>query len=119
MDKAGKVPRDLELLISNTLRTGLIACGLITLIGLVRLQLAPVGLSQSFPTTLPGIWQALRALHPYGIIDVGLIVLILTPLFRVAASVFVYLRERDYTFVAITLFVLTMLIISFALGKAG
>ncbi|MTV49108.1 DUF1634 domain-containing protein [Heliobacillus mobilis] len=114
-----KVPRDLELLISNTLRFGLTACGIITLAGLLLFHVAPGGISLQFPTTLFGIWQALLSLQPYGIIDLGLIILIVTPVFRVAASVFMFLRERDYTFVTITLFVLTMLIVSFVLGKAG
>ena len=49
----------------------------------------------------------------------GLILLIATPVARVAVSVLVFVVERDGAFVLITLFVLILLLLSFLLGKAG
>ena len=50
------------------------------------------------------------------IVMVGVLLLILTPITRVAVSLVVYAMERDTTFVVITATVLVLLIASFALG---
>jgi uncharacterized membrane protein len=53
------------------------------------------------------------------IVAVGLLLLILTPVMRVAVSIVAFLHQRDMAFVVITSVVLALLLISFALGKAG
>jgi uncharacterized membrane protein len=50
--------------------------------------------------------------EPIFIIQLGLIVLLATPITRVVASVVLFAAERDELYVAITLFVLTVLLIS-------
>lgn len=47
---------------------------------------------------------------PYAIIDLGLIVLLATPVARVAISSLLFWEERRYAFVAITLTVLVVLL---------
>ena len=47
-----------------------------------------------------------------GLIQFGLLLLILTPISRVAFTVLVFLVQRDYAFVAITLTVLGLLLFS-------
>ena len=49
----------------------------------------------------------------------GLLVLILTPVMRVAVSLFGFAVQRDRAYVAITAFVLAMLVVSFVVGKAA
>jgi uncharacterized membrane protein len=49
----------------------------------------------------------------------GLLLLILTPILRVAVSVLMFLLERDRPFVLITAAVLAALVLSFLLGKTG
>ena len=53
------------------------------------------------------------------IANLGLLLLIATPVARVAASIFLFARERDFTFVIITTTVLLLLLLSFVLGAAG
>ena len=53
------------------------------------------------------------------VIVAGLVLLIATPVIRVAVSLVAFTRERDRTFVAITATVLFLLLLSFLLGKAG
>jgi uncharacterized membrane protein len=43
---------------------------------------------------------------------IGLFLLILTPVLRVAASVFSFLKEKDYLYTWITLLVLLILLLS-------
>ncbi len=72
-----------------------------------------------FTNTLGGVWEGLKAGRGQAIVDAGLILLILTPVMRVGASVVIFLRERDRRYVGITLFVFAMLLLSFVFGKAG
>jgi uncharacterized membrane protein len=62
--------------------------------------------------TLRGIVRAALGLHPRGIIQFGLLLLIATPVARVAFSVFAFAIERDRMYVVFTLIVLTILILS-------
>ena len=64
--------------------------------------------------TRRGIVRAALGLHPRGIIQLGLVLLIATPVARVAFSVFAFAVERDRMYVVFTLMVLGILILSLA-----
>jgi uncharacterized membrane protein len=59
--------------------------------------------------------------HGYGraIVVFGLLLLIATPVLRVAVTIVAFALQRDRIFVVITTVVLLLLLLSFALGKAG
>jgi uncharacterized membrane protein len=64
-----------------------------------------------------GLGDALLALQPLAIAQLGLLVLIATPVLRVAISLLSFAAERDWLYVAITGVVLAILLVSlFALG---
>ncbi|MCL4459178.1 MAG: DUF1634 domain-containing protein [Chloroflexi bacterium] len=65
-----------------------------------------------FPTTIPAIVQGVADLKPFAVIQLGVILLIATPVARVGASIFLFLAERDYLYVLITTFVFLILLIS-------
>lgn len=67
---------------------------------------------------LPGIVRQAITLHGRGMIQLGLLLLIATPVARVAFSVFAFLRERDWIYVAVTLLVLMLLLYSLFGGHA-
>lgn len=123
--------RKVELLISNLLRIGVVTSLIVVVMGLgvsflhhadyvhSRTELRQVT-SPDHPT-----WHALGELalgvaHFRGeaIIMAGLLLLIATPVMRVAVSIVAFLVERDWVFALVTAFVLAMLILSFLLGKA-
>ena len=56
--------------------------------------------------------QGVVAAKPYAIIDLGLLVLLATPIARVFISIFLFLEERRYAFVLITVTVLGLLLFS-------
>lgn len=61
----------------------------------------------------PGpLLQGVAALKPYAVIDLGLIVLLATPVARVVISIFLFAQERRYAFVGITSIVLAILLLS-------
>jgi uncharacterized membrane protein len=53
---------------------------------------------------------------PEAVIELGLLLLILTPVARVVFSVIAFARERDYLYVAMTLIVLAILLYSLLAG---
>jgi uncharacterized membrane protein len=61
--------------------------------------------------------QGIFSAKPYAIIDLGLLILLATPIARVFISIFLFLKERRYIFVLITITVLALLLFSmFVLG---
>jgi uncharacterized membrane protein len=115
----------MELIISSVLRYGVLISFVIVLIGAILLfaeggSEVTVRLSGNPQPNNPGavIAGALQ-LQPKAIIDLGLMLLIATPVIRVAASIIAFLFEEDMLYVLITTFVLAMLLLSFFLGQAG
>jgi len=73
----------------------------------------------AFPRSLAEVAAGLRDRHGQSVVALGLIVLILTPILRVAVSIVLFALERDRAFVVITIAVLTILLASFFLGRVG
>ncbi len=71
----------------------------------------------AFPNTMREVIQGLLAGQGQAVVAVGLLVLIVTPIMRVAVSIAGFALQRDRAFVLITSVVLAFLIISFFLGK--
>ncbi|ANS77368.1 hypothetical protein AWM70_21115 [Paenibacillus yonginensis] len=103
------------------LRIGIYVAAAVIIIGLLWLLITGEGgyPKDTYPTSFMGIINGVADWKPVAVIEAGLLLLILTPVLRVFVSLFVFLQEKDYRFVAITALVLVILIISFALGKAG
>ena len=59
-----------------------------------------------------GVIEAVSSGSSRGIIQLGLLLLIATPIVRVAISLLAFLWRRDFTYVAIALFVLLGLLYS-------
>jgi uncharacterized membrane protein len=59
--------------------------------------------------TVRGILREAAKFHGRGLIQLGLLVLIATPVARVLFSVVAFLYERDWTYVTITMIVLALL----------
>lgn len=70
-----------------------------------------------FPRTANEMLTGIMQVKPAAITGAGLFLLILTPVFRVAASVVSFLLERDYLYTMITLIVLAVLLFSLVFGK--
>lgn len=106
----------MEDFISSVLRWGVLLSAAVIGIGVVMAVLRGISASD-YPTTMLGVITGVAALNPLSIIDLGLLLLIATPVIRVAMSAAVFFYEKDYHYVLITLFVLAVLLLSFMLGK--
>ena len=71
---------------------------------------------QHFPSSIGDVIEGLRAGRGQAVIMAGLLILIATPVARVAFSIVIFLVQRDWLYVAITSTVLILLIVSFFLG---
>jgi uncharacterized membrane protein len=114
---------DIELLLGTLLRAGVLTAAAVVLAGgvlyLIKYGRVPPRYSEfaGEPEDLrdvPGILRAAAALRPRGLIQLGLLLLIATPVARVAFSLIAFLRQGDRLYTAITLFVLTLLVLSLA-----
>lgn len=111
---------DIDRLISNTLRTGVIASVLTILLGMtitfVRhpwyFRSAPPAGSSSLQAVMTGVAHG----RGEAIAMLGVLFLIATPVVRVMMSIAVFAMQRDRRYVAITITVLVLLVISFITG---
>jgi uncharacterized membrane protein len=103
------------------LRTGVIISALVVLIGGVLLLVqqgdepAPVNAFHGEPAnlrSLEGIMQDALALRAQGIIQFGLLLLMLTPILRVFFSVLAFILQKDFLYTCLTLVVLSILLYS-------
>jgi uncharacterized membrane protein len=116
----------LETIIGQLLRTGvLLSAAIVTLGGilyLMRFHAARVGF-HSFVVggadirTVPGILRSAAQLKSEGLMQAGLVLLILTPVARVALAVVGFAMERDRLYTVVSLIVLAIL--AFSLTHAG
>ena len=121
-----------EIIISNLLRIGVIASLAIVVAGTVLsfshhpdysssgAELAKItGPGASFPRTPGQIWRGMIELRGAAVVMSGLVLLIATPVMRVAVSIAAFAMQGDRIFVVITFAVLVLLLGSFLLGRAG
>jgi uncharacterized membrane protein len=110
----------------NLLRTGVVLAALVVFVG-GCLYLAQYGHAttdygkfHSEPAslkTLPGITSEFIALHSKGVIQLGVLLLIATPIMRVIFAVLGFALERDLLYTTVSLVVLAVLMYSL-LGHA-
>jgi uncharacterized membrane protein len=63
--------------------------------------------------------QELTQGDPLALVALGLLILLLTPILRVAISIVIFALERDWLYTVITLIVLLILLVSLLLGRGG
>lgn len=112
---SGELVRQSELLISNILRIGVIVSAVVILIGVVDYYAQYLGKATNFsasdfPRTLGQVGAGLGQGNPLAIIALGLLLLLATPVLRVAVSILAFAAERDRDYVIITLIVLAILL---------
>ncbi|HWZ44005.1 MAG TPA: DUF1634 domain-containing protein [Candidatus Saccharimonadales bacterium] len=111
----------LELMIGNLLRWGVALAAAVVLAGGILYLIqhgaehadyhdfhGPNGQSNS----VSGVLHEAATLHSRGIIQLGLLLLVLTPIARVILSAIGFIMERDWMYLTMTLIVLTVLLYS-------
>jgi len=104
-----------ERIISTVLRGGVLlsVVFIVTGVGYHYLQrLLGAAPSVTFPDTLGQVFAGLAALRPVAIVTAGLLLLLATPVVRVAVSILAFIAEKDRAYIVITTIVLAILLFS-------
>jgi uncharacterized membrane protein len=110
-----------ELALAMLLRAGVVLAAVLVLIGGLMYLAQEGGLHPDYarfsgePGTLQHpftVFAAALALQPLGLIQLGVLVLLATPVVRVGFSLLAFARERDRTYVGMTAVVLVVLLLS-------
>jgi uncharacterized membrane protein len=121
MTRSEWTDRRVETIVGNLLRVGVVLSALVILAGgaifVVRHGFEPANyrVFRGEPSELRhirGIIRGIAALHSRAIIQLGVVLLIATPIARVAFSLFGFAAERDRMYVAFTATVLAILLYS-------
>jgi uncharacterized membrane protein len=107
-------PVELEIRIPKLLRLGLWLSVVFMVAGIAAAVASP-GNSQ-LPLRFRDIPAALAALDPRGLLGAGILLLLVTPLARVLASIIHFARERDALYIGLTAIVAINLAIAVGLG---
>ena len=121
-----------ESLISFTLRTGVFLSITVVFLGLVftfvhhpayvssRIELgALINPHEEFTNSFSGVIRGVMAQQGKAIVMLGILLLIATPVVRVAISVILFAVQRDRIFVVITATVFVVLLVSLFTGMGG
>jgi len=122
----GADPHSMDDTISRVLRYGVYLSGAVITIGVILLVVKDQSMDVSgalsydpaqiphgaFSVDLPTMVQGIFSLDPYSVIELGIILLVGTPVSRVVASALLFAAQGDRTFVYITTGVLCLLLFS-------
>jgi uncharacterized membrane protein len=121
-----KDPESMNVVIGRLLRYGVVISAAVVIIGVARL-VAASGYSETssllvynpkviphgnFDVSVGGFFHGLSVFDPVSLIELGVLLLIATPVTRVLISVFLFAAEGDRKYVAITAVVLSLLLFS-------
>jgi uncharacterized membrane protein YfcA/uncharacterized membrane protein len=107
--------RQAEVLISNVLRGGVLLSAAVILVGVVLYYLHPQPANThalTYPNRLGQVIPGVLSGSAEAIITLGLLVLLATPVLRVAVSIGAFALEHDWLYVGITTLVLALLLAS-------
>lgn len=118
---------DLTRSVGNLLRLGVLLSVLTSLVGFVKLFMEGFVMPKKYKLLDMGstseqvwnkFWNSLCKGEGMAIIQLGILLLILTPLVRIIFALIGYIKEKDYVYVVISVIVLAIMTISFMSGYA-
>ncbi|MNU15433.1 hypothetical protein D3C71_35680 [compost metagenome] len=118
---------DLNRSVGNLLRLGVILSVITSLVGFVKLFMEGFQMPRKYKLLDMGtssekvwshFWETLCKGEGMAIIQLGILMLIFTPLMRIIFALIGYLKEKDYVYVIISSIVLAIMAISFFTGYA-
>jgi len=122
---AGWTDEEFDVRLAMILRAGVLTSALVVLVGGI-VYLARHGAERTHYHVFPNESESFRSLNAVfslttilsgrGLIHLGLLLLIATPVARVVFSIIGFVRGRDWLYVAVTLTVLILLTYSLAAG---
>jgi uncharacterized membrane protein len=117
-----------EQVIGRLLQVGVLIAAAVVLLGAVLLLVRHGGTSASYGQflgepnelrTVTGIVRAAASLNAAAIVQLGLVLLIATPIARVGFTLIAFILQRDKTYVWITTIVLVLLLFGLVFGRGA
>lgn len=119
-------PDEMNIVLGNTLKAGVILSASVIAIGLLLFLVQNYSVPAetflvynsnkvphgNFGVSLPSFENGLIALNPFSVIELGLLILLATPVARVFLSILLFHFEGDRKFVYITVMVFVILLFS-------
>ncbi|GEK29257.1 DUF1634 domain-containing protein [Furfurilactobacillus siliginis] len=120
LEKISKEMAQVEIMIGQILRIGVIVSAVIMLVGFITYGVqGTTGFAHNgFPTTITAIITGLGTFKAGSVMMLGLFCLILTPVLRVIVSIYAFYVEKDHLYVWITTAVLVILLIALFIGHS-
>lgn len=118
---------DLNRSVGNLLRLGVILSVITSLVGFVKLFMEGFQMPRKYKLLDMGtssekvwshFWETLCKGEGMAIIQLGILMLIFTPLMRIIFALIGYLKEKDYVYVIRSSIVLAIMAVSFFTGYA-
>lgn len=118
---AENLDKNIEAMLGNLLRTGVITAGVVVVIGAVLFLIRHGSEIPSYHIFRPDtfnfsdfrdLFKGILIFRSVSIMELGILLLIATPVLRVIFSIFAFAYEKDYMYVVFTLIVLVILIFS-------
>ena len=114
---------DINRSVGNLLRIGVLLSLSVSLTGFAKLFYEGFTMPKNYEDlelkndqVFRQFWVSLTHFEGMGIIQLGILLLIFTPVVRVIFALVGYLKERDFLYVAISAIVLAIIIFSFLMG---
>lgn len=126
-ERGGLSDHEVEQLVGRLLQIGVLLSAIVVIIGGVLLLAqhggdhavySPFRGEPEYLRSLGGIFKGAFAYDSLAIVQLGLLLLIATPVLRVAFTLVAFAIQRDRTYVLITLIVLAVLMYGLLFGKA-
>ena len=123
----GVSDEEVEQIIGRLLQLGVLVAALVVLVGAALLlgrhggAVASYGVFHTEPAALRSIAGIVRAAFSgdaAGIVQLGLLLLIVTPIVRVAFTLVAFVLQRDGTYIVVTAIVLALLLFGLVFGGA-
>jgi uncharacterized membrane protein len=127
-EKVNFADKDIQVVLGTLLRVGVILSMTVVFIGGILYLWTNSNQRIHYSIFHPGagnfssmlqIWSGVKALDGAAIIQAGTLLLIFTPITRVVFSIFSFLIERDYLYVLIGMFVLSVILFSLSNKLVG
>ena len=106
----------MEVLVSNVLKIGVLLSAVFLVAGLSMLIFTEDNSCPTGDMSVEWFVSGLNTFTPSHIIFTGFLILVSTPILRIAASVGIYIHQKDYTFAVITGIVLAVMVYSLTMG---
>jgi uncharacterized membrane protein len=126
----GSGPSDhaVEQVIGRLLQLGVFVAAAVAIAGAILVLIQHGSASPAFRdfqaapwylTSVGGILRGVREMRSESIVQLGIVLLIATPILRVAFTLVAFVLQKDRVYIAITTLVLALLVYGLAFGRVG